>query len=193
MLHAVIMAGGTGTRFWPESRRNRPKQVLPIAGSRPLIAETLLRLDGLVPTDRTIIVTHESQAAPILDSLGVGQLPRVVAEPFGRDTAACIGLAALHVRRADPDGIMLIMPADQVIRPPERFREIMQVGVELLNREDALVTFGIKPRYPATGYGYIHRGPHVASIGGVPVFRVLRFREKPAYDVAEDYLFSPDL
>ena len=192
MLHAVIMAGGTGTRFWPESRRNRPKQVLPIAGSRPLIAETLLRLDGLVPTERTYIVTHESQAAPILGSLGVGQLPRVVAEPFGRDTAACIGLAALHVRRADPDGIMLIMPADQVIRPPERFREIMQVGVDLLNREDALVTFGIKPRYPATGYGYIHRGPQVASIGGVPVFRVLRFREKPAYDVAEDYLASGD-
>jgi len=190
MLHAVIMAGGSGKRFWPLSRRTRPKQVLPIAGPRPMIAETLLRLEGLVPIERSYIVTHESQVGPILSGLGVGPPPRVVAEPYGRDTAACIGLAALHVRRADPDATMLVMPADQVIRPVERFQEVMRAAVEVVGKEDALVTFGIKPTYPATGYGYIHRGERLAEVGGIPVHAVHRFREKPARAVAEDYLAS---
>lgn len=192
MLHAVIMAGGSGRRFWPESRRNRPKQVLPILGSRPMIAETLLRLDGLVPIERTIIVTHESQAAPILQCLGDGPLPRVLAEPCGRDTAACIGLAAVHVRRDDPEGVMLAMPADQVIGPPDRFREVMRAAADVAAGHDALVTCGIRPRHPATGYGYIHRGARVAEARGIPVYEVQRFREKPARAVAEEYLASGD-
>jgi len=192
MLHAVIMAGGSGKRFWPESRRNRPKQVLPIVGSRPMIAETLRRLEGLVPVERTTIVTHESQAAPILKCLGVGPLPRVLAEPFGRDTAACIGLAAVHVQRDDPDGIMLAMPADQVIEPAARFREVMLAAAEVAAERGTLVTCGIRPRHPATGYGYIHRGARVAEARGVPVYEVQRFREKPALAVAEEYLASGD-
>ena len=192
MLHAVIMAGGSGKRFWPQSRRTRPKQVLPIGGRRPLVAETLARLEGLVPRERTCIVTHESQVAPILGALDVGPPPAVVAEPCGRDTAACIGLAAVHVRRADPDAVMLVMPADQVIRPVERFQEVMRAAVEVVDQDDALVTFGIKPSYPATGYGYIHRGARIAEIGDVPVHEVSRFREKPARETAEDYLASGD-
>ncbi|HUT34783.1 MAG TPA: mannose-1-phosphate guanylyltransferase [Planctomycetota bacterium] len=190
MLHAVVMAGGSGKRFWPLSRHDRPKQVLPIAGARPMIAETIARLEGLVPVERTCIVTHESQVAPILSSLAAGPLPQVIAEPCGRDTAACIGLAAVHLRRADPDAVMLVMPADQVIRPAERFREVMRAAVEVAGRGDALVTFGIKPRYPATGYGYIHRGAKAEEVQGIPVFSVRRFREKPAREVAEDYVAS---
>ncbi|MBM4043170.1 MAG: mannose-1-phosphate guanylyltransferase [Planctomycetes bacterium] len=190
VLHAVIMAGGSGKRFWPLSRHDRPKQVLPIAGPRPMVAETVARLDGLVPIERTCIVTHEAQVAPILASLGVGPPPRVIAEPFGRDTAACIGLAAVHIRRHDPDGTMLVLPADQVIHPAERFREVMRAAVEVAERGDALVTFGIKPPYPATGYGYIHRGARAEEVRGIPVYEVLRFREKPARAVAEEYVES---
>ncbi|MFC1805702.1 mannose-1-phosphate guanylyltransferase [Planctomycetota bacterium] len=190
MLHAVIMAGGSGRRFWPQSRRRRPKQVLPVGGKRPLIAETLLRLEGFVPPDRTYIVTAEEQVAPLLGALGVQAPPRVVAEPFGRDTAACIGLAAVHVRRADPEGVMLVMPADQVIEPVERFHEVMVAGAEIADDGKSLVTFGITPTHPATGYGYIHRGSLVSEVDGIPVYDVLRFREKPAEETAEEYLDS---
>ena len=192
MLHAVVMAGGSGKRFWPQSRQRRPKQVLAIGGGRPLIAETLARLDGLVPVERTSIVTHESQVGPLMAALGVGPAPAVIEEPYGRDTAACIGLAAVHVRRADPDGVMLVMPADQVIRPVERFQQVMQAAAEVASDGDALVTFGIKPTYPATGYGYVHRGPLVREVDGIPVYEVRRFREKPAKETAEDYLASGD-
>ena len=188
MLHAVIMAGGSGKRFWPQSRHGRPKHLLPIAGARPMIAETCLRLEGLVPPERTHIVTHESHVGGVLESLGLGPPPHVIPEPVGRDTAACIGLAAMHIQRADPDAVMLAMPADQVIHPVERFREVMLAAVEVAGRGDALVTFGIKPRHPATGYGYIHRGARVEEVNGIPVYEVQRFREKPARAVAEDYL-----
>ncbi|MFW6162995.1 MAG: mannose-1-phosphate guanylyltransferase [Planctomycetota bacterium] len=190
MLHAVIMAGGTGRRFWPQSRRRRPKQVLPIGGRRPLIAETLLRLEGLVPRQRTSIITAAEQVAPLLNALGVEPSPHVIAEPFGRDTAACIGLAAVHVRRADPDGVMLVMPADQVIEPLERFQEVMRAGAEVAADGESLVTFGITPTYAATGYGYIHRGALVTEVGGIPVYDVAQFREKPAEETAEEYLDS---
>jgi len=190
MLHAVVMAGGTGKRFWPQSRRRRPKQVLPVGGRRPLIAETLVRLAGLVPAERTYIVTAKEQVAPLLGALGVGTAPKVIAEPFGRDTAACIGLAAVHVRRADPDATMLIMPADQVIEPAERFHEVMLAGAKAAESGEALVTFGIAPTYPATGYGYVHRGERVADVAGIPVYDVLRFREKPAEETAEEYFAS---
>ena len=192
MLHAVIMAGGTGKRFWPQSRRRRPKQVLPIGGKRPLIAETLLRLDGLVGREQTSIVTAAEQVAPLLAAIGVEPAPMVVAEPFGRDTAACIGLAAVHVRRADPDGVMLVMPADQIIEPVERFQQVLRAGAAVADDGEALVTFGITPTHPATGYGYIHRGGFVGEVDGVPVYDVLRFREKPAEETAEEYLASGD-
>jgi len=192
MLHAVVMAGGSGKRFWPQSRQRRPKQVLAVGGTRPLIAETMARLDGLVPVEHTHIVTHQSQVGPLLAALGVGPAPSVIEEPYGRDTAACIGLAAVHVLRADPDGVMLVMPADQVIRPVERFQQVMRAAADIAAQGDALVTFGIKPTYPATGYGYVHRGSKVCDADGVPVYEVSRFREKPAKETAEDYLASGD-
>ncbi len=190
MLHAVIMAGGSGKRFWPQSRHGRPKHLLPIAGARPMVAETCLRLEGLVPAERTHIVTHESHVAGVLESLGLGPPPHIIAEPIGRDTAACIGLAALHIQRADPDGVMLVMPADQVIHPVERFREVMLAAATVASRSDVLVTLGIKPRYAATGYGYLHRGAKLEEVNGISIYEVQRFREKPARAVADDYVAS---
>ncbi len=190
MLHAVIMAGGSGTRLWPRSRRERPKFLLPLVGPRSLLAETVSRLDGLVPAERVHIVAAQQQVGHILEALPFGTQPRLLAEPFGRDTAACIGLAAVHIRRLDPQATMLVLPADHVIRPPERFRQVAGAAVEVAEREDALVTFGIKPTYPATGYGYIHRGRQLEAVGGIPVFEVHQFREKPERPVAEQYLAS---
>lgn len=192
MIHAVIMAGGSGTRFWPQSRTARPKQVLAIAGPRPMIAETIRRLEGLVPMERTYIITHESQVSVILSGLSVAPPPRIVAEPYGRDTAACIGLAAVHIRREDPDGVMLVLAADHVIRPAERFQEVMRAAAEVARAEDCLVTFGIKPTHPATGYGYVHRAELLQTIGDIPVYNVHGFREKPAREVADEYLASGD-
>lgn len=190
MVHAVIMAGGSGTRFWPWSRRDRPKQVLPLTGPRPIIAETVARLEGLVPIERTYIATLETQVGPLLSAIGLKPPPRIIAEPVGRNTAPCIGLAAVHVRRADPDAVMLVLSADHAIRPVERFHEVMRAGIELASREPVLVTFGIKPTYPATGYGYVHRGEPLGPAGDVNAYHVEGFVEKPSADVARQYVAS---
>jgi mannose-1-phosphate guanylyltransferase len=152
-----------------------------------MIQETLLRLKGLVPVERTFIVTHESHVKPIRKCLRGGGRPQIIPEPYARDTAACIGLAAVHVRHADPDAVMLVFPADQVIHPVRRFQQVMRAGVELARQGDVLVTFGIKPSYAATGYGYIHRGARVGEARGIPVYAAQRFREKPKPPKAEEF------
>lgn len=201
MLHAVIMAGGAGTRFWPASRQSRPKQLLTLLGERSMIQLTLDRLAGLVPPDRTLVITNAALA-----DLSAGQLPElpaaaIVGEPCKRDTAPCIGLAAFLVSRQDPDATMAVLPADHVIRPDEVFRAALRLAVEIVDGALAtpsspagcIVTFGIRPTYPAETFGYIERGEHLA--GGVlspPVYRVQQFREKPKIDVAREYLASGD-
>jgi mannose-1-phosphate guanylyltransferase len=195
MLHAIVMAGGSGTRFWPASRSGLPKQLLPLAGERTLLADTVDRLAGLVPPERVMVVT----SARLLDAVR-GQLPDVpeaglVGEPCKRDTAPCIGLAALLVARHDPDAIMAVMPSDHVIRPAEAFRAaIRQAAALVAEAPGRLVTFGIKPTYPAECFGYIQQGrplPPVAAGGDVavaPVHEVARFKEKPPASVAKEYL-----
>ena len=200
MLHAIVMAGGSGTRFWPASRAALPKQLLPLAGEATLLEDTVTRLDGLVPPDRVLIVT----AGRLLDAVR-RQLPRLpeaalVGEPCKRDTAPCIGLAALLVARHDPDAIMAVMPSDHVIRPAERFREAIRQAAALVEQTPGrLVTFGIKPTYPAECFGYIQQGKRVegprrdaASAPDAPVHTVARFREKPPAAVAKEYLAAGD-
>jgi mannose-1-phosphate guanylyltransferase len=200
MLHAIVMAGGSGTRFWPASRAALPKQLLPLAGDTTLLEDTVARLDGLVPPDRVLVVT----AARLLDSVRQ-QLPALpaaalVGEPCKRDTAPCIGLAALLVARHDPDAIMAVMPSDHVIRPAERFREaILQAAALVEQTPGRLVTFGIKPTYPAECFGYIQQGRPIESPGrasatapDAPVHTVARFREKPPAAVAREYLQAGD-
>lgn len=190
MLHAIVMAGGSGTRFWPASRTALPKQLLPLAGSRTLLEDTLLRLDGLVPLPRTMIVTSQ-RLLPVVRRLLPG-LPEssLVGEPCKRDTAPCVGLAALLVSRHDPDATMAVMPSDHVISPPDKFREAIRQAAALVEeRPGRLVTFGVPPTYPAESFGYIERGePIEPACGGAPVHGVLRFREKPPASVAAEYL-----
>src|SRR4051794_1988515 len=142
MLHAVVMAGGSGTRFWPKSRRNRPKQLLRLFGEATMLQQTVARIAPLVPPGRTLIVTGEDQAEAVR-----GQLPdlpagNVVAEPCPRDTAPCVGLAAEIVARRDPEGAMIVMPADHVIGPAEAFLKTVRAAVAILDADPtAFVTF----------------------------------------------------
>jgi len=191
MLHAMIMAGGGGTRFWPRSRQERPKQFLTLSGDRSLLQQALDRVEALVPPERSWVVTAEAYRAETGRQLP--QLPpdHVVGEPFGRDTAPAIGLGAALIARQDPEAVMIVMPADHVIEPVQEFRRAAQVAARMAEENpSALVTFGITPTYPATGYGYIHRGPRVAERQGVSVFRVEAFKEKPPPDRAERFVAS---
>ena len=188
MLHAIVMAGGSGTRFWPASRTNLPKQLLPLAGPRTLLEDTVDRLAGLVPPERTLIVTAARLVPPIRALLPGFPPAGLVGEPCKRDTAPC--LAALLVARHDPQATMAVMPSDHVIRPAERFRDAIRQAAALVEQApERLVTFGIRPTYPAEGFGYIQQGAALATAAGdAPAHAVARFREKPPASVARDYL-----
>ena len=199
MLHAVIMAGGSGTRFWPLSRTARPKQLLDLTGGRTMIQATVDRLAGLVPPERTWVITNRSLVEPISEQLPQLDRRKIVGEPCKRDTAPAIGLAALLIAaRSEPKGAtMLVMPADHLIEPTEAFQLAIKQATQIVDdNPDTLVTFGIRPTYPAESFGYIERGDALAdgpsqhSERLAPAFAVRRFREKPARSVAEEYLVS---
>jgi mannose-1-phosphate guanylyltransferase len=191
MLHAVIMAGGGGTRFWPRSRQKKPKQFLSLAGDRSLLQQTVERIEALAPPANTWIITAAAHAAETAKQLPELPADRILGEPCGRDTAACIGLGAALIAAADPDAIMMVMPADHVIEPAQEFRRAAQVAQQMVQEHPAaLVTFGIRPTFPSTGYGYIQRGPELAQRQGIHIFRVKAFREKPDAELAEQFLSS---
>jgi mannose-1-phosphate guanylyltransferase len=154
-IYAVIMAGGSGTRFWPRSREKSPKQVLEIVGSGSMIFNTVARIQSLVPPEQTLVVTNKLQQPIIQQQLP--QLPKenILVEPVGRNTAPCIALAAQWIANRDPEAIMVVLPADHLIRKPEEFLRVLRVSIDVATNNDALVTIGIQPTHPETGYGYI--------------------------------------
>ena len=194
MLHAIIMAGGTGTRFWPASRVEKPKQLLSLVGNTSMLHQTVQRLSGMVPYEQTLVVTNHR----LIDAIqtDIPELPQssLVGEPCKRDTAPCIGLAALLVSRNDPDATMVVMPADHVIRSVDRFKDAVEQGADMVQRQpDQIVTFGIRPSYAAEIFGYIQHGSRIDSASEVaPTFQVKRFREKPDAATATQYLASGD-
>jgi len=191
MLHAVIMAGGSGTRFWPRSRRSRPKQLIEIVGKGTMIQQTVERLQAAVPAESILIITNGAQAGAMREQLPALAPEQIVAEPCGRDTAACIGLAAFIIRQTDPDGVMGVFSADHVISPAEELARCIKEAAEVAREHGVLVAFGIKPRGPSELYGYIHRGEAVANRGGaLPAFKVAEFREKPDHSQAEEFVSS---
>ncbi|HZZ81826.1 MAG TPA: mannose-1-phosphate guanylyltransferase [Gemmataceae bacterium] len=191
MLHALIMAGGGGTRFWPRSRQAKPKQFLTLVGASTLLQQALERIEVLTPPERTWIITGAAYVAESARQLPALPTDRIVGEPCGRDTAACIGLGAALVARDDPDAVMLVMPADHVIEPAQEFRRAAHVAEQMvLEHPQALVTFGIRPTFAATGYGYIERGAELSQRQNVSVYRVGSFREKPHVELAEEFLAS---
>ncbi len=189
MIHAVIMVGGAGTRLWPVSRRSRPKQMMKVGSEVSLLDGTFARARALAG-DNVLVVATSGLADVIRKDLPGLRDEELVLEPEGRDTAACIGLAAVHVARRDPDGVMIVMPADHLIRPPEAFIAAARTAAEVAEREKCLVTIGIVPRSPATGYGYIHRGESIEGDLQPSAFRVAEFREKPDEATAKGYVES---
>lgn len=190
MIYAVIMAGGAGTRFWPESRRARPKQLLKIASEQSLLQATYQRLTGLCDPSHCLIVTNRQLVDGVQSQLPDVPAEQIIGEPCKRDTAPCIGLAAHWVRRRDGQANILVMPADHVIRSTAAFQAAVEQGVVLLEADPTrIVTFGIRPTYPADVFGYIERDN---PMDGVPAgtFRVRRFREKPDRKTAAEYLQS---
>jgi mannose-1-phosphate guanylyltransferase len=192
MLHAVIMAGGTGTRFWPASRNDKPKQLLQLVADESMIRQTVSRLEGLVPVKQRHIITNHRLVQPIYDDLGDLLVSDVIGEPCKRDTAPCIGLAAHLVSRDDPEATMVVMPADHVIRPVEKFQAAVRQAEALVDESPRRIfTFGIRPSYPAEVFGYIHRGqPLMTSHAMAPTYAVQRFKEKPDAATAKKYLDS---
>lgn len=190
LLYAVIMAGGKGERFWPFSREACPKQFLKLMGHRTMLQQTVERLSGLVDADRVFIITDLRYADLAREQLPHLPPENIVGEPCGRDTTAAVGLGALHVARLDPRGVMLVLPADHFIRDEECFRQALAGAVNVASRGDHLVTLGISPTRPETGYGYIKYGDIYGSFAGVPAYRVEQFTEKPDSERAEEFLAS---
>ncbi len=182
-LVAVIMAGGAGTRFWPLSRQRRPKQLLPLAGGRSLLSATVERVLPLAGEEHTYVVTGGAVADAVRADVA---LPpgNVLAEPVGRDTAACIGWAAWRLVRRGGDPVMVVLPADHVIPDGDAFRRTVLAAAAVARDRGGLVTLAIRPTRPETGFGYLELSEPVGEAGGVPLHRVDRFVEKPSADRA---------
>ena len=212
MLHAIIMAGGSGVRFWPLSRRARPKQFLPLAEPKPMLTVTVDRCRPLIGVGQTWVVTNAAHA-PLVSAL-LPDLPaaNLLREPCGRNTAACIGLAAVHVLRQDADGVLAVLPSDHAISPPGVFRDALACAAAIVDASPtSSVLFGVSPTHAATGFGYIERGEALRGEGAnasldrpsplTPLpkgergtsglaFHVQRFHEKPGRELAEQFLAS---
>jgi mannose-1-phosphate guanylyltransferase/mannose-6-phosphate isomerase len=187
-IYPVILSGGSGSRLWPVSRASYPKQFLPLASGKPMIIATAERVlgDGFAPP--TIVCNHECRfiVAESFQSAGIDPL-QIVLEPFGRNTASAAAVAALSVAERDLDGVLLLMPSDHLIASPDEFRHAVSVGREAAER-GLLVTFGVTPSGPHTGYGYIERGAPIADCDGVDAIR--RFVEKPSPELAVELAAS---
>jgi mannose-1-phosphate guanylyltransferase len=182
------MAGGKGARFWPRSRAALPKQLLDIFSKRSMIQETVARVAGLAPPERIVIVTGREQAETIYRQLP--EIPRenILVETVGRNTAPCICLAALWVERKAPGATMAVLPADHYIADPQAFCSCLESAVEAAQQLNALVTIGIAPGSPETGYGYIECGAETGTYRGQAAYRVERFHEKPSLEKAREFL-----
>jgi mannose-1-phosphate guanylyltransferase len=187
MRHAVIMAGGAGTRLWPLSRKKRPKQLLRLFGGKSLLQIARQRLEGLFEPGNIWVVTSAHYIDQVAEELPDVPRENLIGEPIGRDTANAIGLAAHMLARRDDDATMAVFTADHIITPQQPFAEAIQAGLSAAEQfPDSLVTFGITPRSAHAGYGYVRRGERVCD----RTYRVAEFKEKPSQAVAEEYLRS---
>jgi mannose-1-phosphate guanylyltransferase len=186
--YAVIMAGGKGERFWPLSTSKHPKQLLALVGDKALIAQAVDRLDGLIPPENVFVVTNADlveatrQAAPMLPP------ENIVGEPIGRDTAAAVACGGALVGARDPNAVFAVLTADQVMGDLDIFKATLRSGMDLAEKNEILVTIGIQPTFPSTGFGYIESGADFATAEGVQFKKAVRFVEKPALPKAQEYL-----
>lgn len=179
-VYAVIMAGGSGERFWPWSRKGMPKQFLPIVSKKSMLEETLERLKGIIPEKRIYVVTNKIQKHLVKGC------KNIIVESIPRNTAPCIAISAGLIRKKDPTAVMVVLPADHKIKDVSKFQNTLLDAVKIADRSNVLVTLGIKPYTPHTGYGYIERGEKI----GPGFYKVSRFTEKPDLDTAKRYVAS---
>ena len=189
MYYAVIIAGGSGTRLWPLSRRSRSKQSLKLVGERTMFQHAVDRLAPLFQPEQIYVVTRKDQSALLSSQVPDLPLSNFINEPVGRGTAPAIGLAAVHLRQRDPEATMAVLTADHYITSTEQFQQALEAASSIA-KDGHLVTLGIKPVSPSTGFGYIQQGESMGIIHGFPFFRVERFTEKPELDVARQMVTS---
>lgn len=194
-VYAVIMAGGVGSRFWPRSTEKTPKQLLEIVNRGTMIQNTVARISGIIEPSKILIVTNKLQKPTVARQLPHVPAGNIIVEPIGRNTAPCIGLAALFIRRIDPDAVMVVLPADHLMQDEEEFRRVLTLATWVAYESGKLITIGIRPSRPETGYGYIQvvdeddgSNPYFAR----GVHKVKTFAEKPNRETAQKFLESGD-
>jgi mannose-1-phosphate guanylyltransferase len=195
MLHAVILAGGSGLRFWPVSQRNHPKQFLALAGDDTLLQQTLRRLDGLIPPEQVLVSTREAFSALVLEQLPELSSAQLLLEPAPRDTAPCLAVAAAIIAARDPEATLVILPSDHLIADVPTFHRALRLAEQAVEDDpQRMILIGAIPTSPATGYGYVETGPQIAGAGkplsaaGPTLHEVQSFREKPDLQTANEYL-----
>ena len=191
-MYAIIMAGGIGARFWPKSRTKHPKQLLKIVSEQTLIQSTISRLKPIIDTKNIYIVSTENQIAGIKKQLPFITNDNLIIEPKGKNTAPCIGLSAIFLKQFDPNAVMIVLPADHYIKEEKEYQKILLAAEKAAIQEDTLVTIGIKPTYPSTGYGYIQYDNQLNDITNLPIYKVKTFAEKPDVHTAERFIKSGD-
>lgn len=187
-MYAVIMAGGKGTRFWPRSRQKRPKQLLNLVGQRSMLQQTVARISTLLPFENILVVAGEAHGTEVRNQLAELPEENIILEPVGRNTAACIGLAALVVEHRDPSAVMLVLPADHLITDEDLFLASLGAAVAMARRQPALITLGIRATSPETGYGYIEAAEQVDTVQNHSFYKVSSFHEKPDWKGAKKFL-----
>ncbi len=187
--YAVIMAGGVGSRFWPQSREKSPKQLLNIFGDHTMIQDTVHRLNGLIQNENIFVITNQTQKPLIQKQIPAIPKENIIDEPFGKNTAACIGLASVIVEAKDNDAVIVTLPADHLIQDVESFQATLKKAINFAGKSDSLVTIGIKPTRPETGYGYIQIDD---KSGSEDINKVLTFAEKPNLSTAKRFVESGD-
>ncbi len=188
-IFAFIMAGGVGSRFWPRSKERKPKQLLRIFGENTMIQDTVARLDGLIPKDHIYVITNKIQTERVIEQLPDIPTENIIAEPFGKNTAPCIGLASVIAKSKSEDAITIILPSDHVIKDKAEFQQTLKNACDFAYKSKGLVTIGIPPSRPETGYGYIQINENKVEDD---IFPVLTFAEKPNLSTAQRFLNSGD-
>lgn len=186
-VYALVLAGGSGERFWPYSRRARPKQLLKLFSDRTMLEETIARLGDTIPPERVFVLTNREQESAVREACRTLPAENIVAEPAKRDTAPAVALGVGLVLRRDPHAVMAVLPADHLIKDGAAFRSDLLAGARAAADSRALLTIGIKPTWACPGFGYIEQGARVGD-GEPAIYEVKRFREKPAPEMAESFL-----
>lgn len=193
-MYIVLMAGGAGTRFWPRSRKDKPKQFLRIIGKNTMLQDTFERVKGMTDLEKILVVTGENLKQEVRQQLPDLPQSNIITEPFGKNTAPCIALASavINKREKGKPSVMAILPADHLIVNTESFQKTLAIAARVAETSDDLITIGVKPLYPETGYGYIQRNSKITEIDGQKLYPVKTFAEKPNLETAERFLSSGD-